>query len=100
MSRGSKSISTTPIKPRDVQQVLSQSQNQHFDRKQRAGKVLHKPVQAVGAPALPGGLVELCKIRLKHAELHSMQVKGHLGQLEHKMLNAMGSMGSTGLYKR
>lgn len=23
-----------------------------------------------------------------------MQVKGHLGQLEHKMLNAMGSMGS------
>lgn len=33
------------------------SQNQHFDRKQRAGKVLHKPVQAVGASALPGAVV-------------------------------------------
>lgn len=52
----------TPIKPRDVQQVLSQSQNQQFDRNQRAVKVLHKPAQTLGASALPGGVVWLSKI--------------------------------------
>lgn len=50
----------TPIKPRDVQ-VLSQSQNQQFDRNQRAVKVLHKPVQTVGASALPGDVVWLSR---------------------------------------
>lgn len=48
---------STPIKPRDAQQVLSQSQNEQFDRNQRAVEVLNKPEQTVGASALPAGVV-------------------------------------------